>query len=100
MGHVTRFLTGPEQFDLRAAERARDRLQGSEISGRPVSAWCLYGSTGCLDIPYERLMCTIRFRAMITEATVTKIRYLNRDFGGFKIEYLSAITRNAPSDTA
>jgi transcription initiation factor TFIID subunit 15 len=25
------------QFDLRAAERARDRLQGSEISGRPVS---------------------------------------------------------------
>lgn len=25
------------QFDLRAAERARERLQGSEISGRPVS---------------------------------------------------------------
>ncbi|KAG6911367.1 hypothetical protein DXG01_001038 [Tephrocybe rancida] len=24
------------QFDLRAAERARDRLQGSEISGRPI----------------------------------------------------------------
>ena len=24
------------QFDLRAAERARERLQGSEISGRPV----------------------------------------------------------------
>ncbi len=27
----------PDQYDLRAAERARDRLQGSEISGRPVS---------------------------------------------------------------
>ena len=26
------------QYDLRAAERARDRLQGSEISGRPVSS--------------------------------------------------------------
>ena len=25
-----------DQFDLRAAERARDRLQGTEISGRPV----------------------------------------------------------------
>lgn len=25
------------QYDLRAAERARERLQGSEISGRPVS---------------------------------------------------------------
>jgi RNA recognition motif-containing protein len=25
------------QFDLRAAERARERLQGSEVSGRPVS---------------------------------------------------------------
>lgn len=24
------------QFDIRAAERARDRLQGSEIGGRPV----------------------------------------------------------------
>lgn len=24
------------QYDLRAAERARERLQGSEISGRPV----------------------------------------------------------------
>ncbi|KAH6916618.1 hypothetical protein BKA70DRAFT_1250059 [Coprinopsis sp. MPI-PUGE-AT-0042] len=26
----------PSQYDLRSAERARDRLQGSEISGRPI----------------------------------------------------------------
>jgi hypothetical protein len=31
------------QYDLRAAERARERLQGSEISGRPVSLQRLVG---------------------------------------------------------
>jgi hypothetical protein len=30
-------LSADSQYDIRAAERARERLQGSEISGRPVS---------------------------------------------------------------
>lgn len=29
------------QYDIRAAERARERLQGSEISGRPVPCYFL-----------------------------------------------------------
>lgn len=32
----TRGMVFVTYFDLRAAERARDRLQGSEISGRPI----------------------------------------------------------------
>jgi len=33
----TRGMVFVTYYDLRAAERARERLQGSEISGRPVS---------------------------------------------------------------
>jgi hypothetical protein len=46
------------QYDLRAAERARDRLQGSEISGRPVrhpeSHNCLFNNhSNQIDVHYS-----------------------------------------------
>lgn len=50
------------QFDIRAAERARERLQGSEISGRPVRIQRLnYQLTNYHSLYTIRLMFTTPF---------------------------------------
>lgn len=44
------------QYDLRAAERARERLQGSEISGRPVRFYLVYRKCYILTSPIVLLI--------------------------------------------
>lgn len=52
------------QYDLRAAERARDRLQGSEISGRPVCC-SFFLKSNRMFLPWLRLMFITPYHVMI-----------------------------------
>ncbi len=82
MVFVTYVSTGPwvtvrpdqfvNQYDLRAAERARDRLQGSEISGRPVRLWGLFFFLAFLYWKIKQLSIAPRLTSIIPFHVMTR----------------------------
>ena len=71
------------QFAIRAAERARDRLQGSEIGGRPVGAIPCHNRQSSQS--NRRSMYTILYLETITEEGAQRkiaIRYVSPECRG------------------